>query len=1078
MPYLNIIRASAGSGKTHFLTGAFLELLIKEPIDYFKGMLAVTFTNKATAEMKGRLVGELHKLAVNEKSDYLEKLKQITGFNEDHIRNKAYAILRNILHDYSWFSIETIDSFFQRIIRAFTRELAIPGNYTIEINTGPVLHYAVDQLIDGIEDNSILLNWLVSFSEARINEGRTWDIRRELIILGKEIFKEAFAIASNQVFEAISDKEKLNRFREHLYGITGFIEKHSEEFGKQGLEIINEFGFQDTDFYQGRNGVGTYFKKLSRKQVAIPNSYVLKMLDGPENWPSGKTAKKAEIEDAASKYLLPLLSESIQYVHENLIYYNTVNEILKNLYSAGILADISNKVTEYLHEKNSFLLSDSPLFIYKIIDRNETPFIYEKMGNRYLHFMIDEFQDTSGLQWQNFKPLINNSLSMGNDCLLVGDVKQSIYRWRNSNWEVLAGQVLNEFPDEILKLSALETNWRSQECIVDFINNVFPSLVEILQNQFNNKGVMENSSETIPLYSIENLYNDVRQQIPEKSRAKGKVLLQFFLKSSISGNPDYYKDPLIDNIDDMLLKGFSPGDIAILVRSKKEGQLISNFLIEQNAANRFCRDLIVISNESLLLGASEGINLITAAMRYLLTPDDAINRGKLIAGYLCLQSQIKNRTNIQDFDFKPGLSSITILNEMLPKAFTENLSSFISYPLYNLAEQLIRIFETDKLETEIPYLHAFLDLIHEYTRANPSDVGKFLDFWVEEGIDKSIPSSESQDALRILTIHKSKGLQFRAVIIPFCNWELDQKPRTILWSKAKSKDLNYLPIIPVNFGKNLLETEFADSYKNELFKSYVDNLNLLYVATSRAIENLVVFSTYRDPAKGEQTIKTVGDLLHETFTKSEMNGMQKLFDPNLDKFESGKIQKFATNDSSPNATEEYISVMEGRYNADKLFFDPSGSEYFRDTFENIKNPIIQGRVLHDILARVNSADDIDGATSDAVFKGLITEKEGQEFKVHFKDCLKNQDLFKWFNGSGEVLTETDIIITRGEVRRPDRVVIFSDHVDIIDYKSGQDAEREAHNVQVGEYVNLLLRMGYKNVKGYIWYINNNKIKVV
>jgi len=1055
-----------------------LESLITEPIDYYKGMLAVTFTNKATAEMKGRLVAELHKLAVNEESDYLENLRAVSGFDEDHIRNKAYAILRSILHDYSWFSVETIDSFFQRIIHAFTRELAIPGNYSIEINTAPVLQYAVDKLIDSIEDSGDLFNWLVSFSEARINEGRTWDIRRELIVLAREIFKEVFAISSNQVYAAITDKEKLNKFREHLYSITGSIEKKTEEFGKQGLEIINEFGFQDSDFYQGRNGVGTYFKKLSRKQIAIPNSYVLKMLDGPENWPSGKTEKRMEVEDAASKYLLPLLNDAIQYIHTNLIYYNTANEILKNLYSLGILADISNKVTQYLHENSSFLLSDSTVFIFKIIDQNETPFIYEKMGTRYLHFMIDEFQDTSGLQWQNFKPLISNSLSMGNDCLLVGDVKQSIYRWRNSNWEVLAGQVINEFPEEILKLAALETNWRSQERIVDFINNIFPSSVEILQNQFNNKGGINNSTEIDTLYSLKHLYSDVRQQIPEKSRNKGRVLLQFFLKSAISGNPDYYKEPLITSIDNMLQKGYSPGDIAILVRSKKEGQLIANFLIEQNAVNRFCRDLTVISNESLLLGASEVINLIIAAMRYLLTPDDDINRGKLVTGYYSIQSQINKRTNIFEFDFRLGMSSVYKLNEILPKAFTENLNTFFSYPLYELAEKLIRIFESDKLENETPYIHAFLDLIHEYTRTNPSDVGKFLDFWLDEGYGKSIPSSESQDALRILTIHKSKGLQFRGVIIPFCNWELDQKPRTIMWSKAKSDDLNYLPVIPIYFGKNLLETEFADAYLKELFKSYVDNLNLLYVATTRAIENLIVFSVYRDPGKTEQTMTTVGDLLHETFIQSEFEGIQRSFDRSLDKFEAGEINSLQLNDYLLIKSENYITATDGSSAADRLFFDPSGSEYFRDTFENTKNPIIQGRVLHEILAHVNIASDIDKAISDAIFKGLITEIESLEFKEHFMNCIENQDIFKWFDGSGEVLTETDIIIASGEVRRPDRVVIFPDHVDIIDYKSGLDAVKENHNFQIREYVNLLLRMGYTNVKGYIWYINNNKVVIV
>jgi ATP-dependent helicase/nuclease subunit A len=1077
MPYLDIIRASAGSGKTHFLTGAFLNLLFQEPTDYFKGILAVTFTNKATAEMKSRMVKELHRLAGVKHSDYLKELIKITGFNEDHIRNKASAILHNILHDYSWFSIETIDSFFQRIIRGFTRELAIPGNYNIEITTMPILQYAVDQLIDSLEENTELLNWLVSFSEARIEEGRAWDVRRELIQLGREIFKEAFAIESVQIYEAIADKEKLNNYKSHLYSIKATMEKRLGELGKQGVEIMNEGGFQDFDFYQGTRGVGPYFKKLAGSQVILPNSYVLKLLEGPEYWPSGKSEKKKDIEDSASKYLLPLLEEVIQYTNNNYIHYNTATEILKNLYSLGILADLSKKVAAYLQENNSFLLSDSPVFIYKIIDNNEAPFIYEKMGNRYLHFMIDEFQDTSGLQWQNFKPLINNSLSQGHNCLLVGDVKQSIYRWRNSNWEVLGGQVLEEFPEEYLKLGALETNWRSGEYIVDFVAKVFPTAVDLLQNQFNAKAGLKDDSAIDKLFFLKKFYSDVKQQITDKSKYQGRVLIRFFTKNEISDNPDFYQQPLLENIDDMLQKGYSPGDIAVLVRSKKEGQLIANFLIEQNAVNRFSRDLTVISNESLLLGASEGINLITAAMQYILLPDDAINRGKLVTGYRALQFQINTPSAELEIIFEHESSSLEKLNSILPEEFTGNLNAFTSYSLYELVERLIQIFKPDTLETETPYIHAFLDVVHEYTRTNPSDLGKFLDFWSDEGIDKSIPSSESQDALRILTIHKSKGLEFRAVIIPFCNWALDPKPNTILWSRPESRDLDYFPVIPVNFSKNLLETEFENSYLEELFKSYVDNLNLLYVAMTRAIDNLIILSAYREPGQKEIVISTVGDLIHETFVSPDREDIQASFNRDLNIFETGEVKK-SENNLNPIRVDKYITSTEGSPATGRLFFDPSGYEYFTDSFTNTKNPIIQGRVLHEILAQITTVNDIDKATSDAVFRGLITEKESSDLREHLFQGFENLIIKKWFDGSGEVRTESDIIISNGEIRRPDRVVIYSDHVDIIDYKSGIQEENESHNFQVNEYIRLISGIGYKNVKGYLWYINSNNVKEI
>ncbi len=1076
MPYLNIIRASAGSGKTYYLTGSFLELLLKEPVDYYRSMLAVTFTNKATEEMKNRLISELYFLATSKKSDYIGQLITATGFDEGFIRNKASAILSNILHGYSWFSIETIDTFFQRIIKAFARELAIPGAYEIETDIKPVLQGAIDRLVDNIHENKELLNWLVEFSEDRIAKGKSWNVLRELLPLGREIFKEQFAASSEMIYNAVSNRELLNKYKEHLYGLMGSFEKYLEELAKEALVVIENYGFEDSDFYQGSRGVSSYFRKLASRQVSKPNVYITKMLEGAEYWASSKSTSKAEVEEAASKYLLPLLFEISKSINHQFTKYNTAEEILKNIYSLGILADISGMVRSYLHEKNRFLLSDSPVFIYKIIDQNDTPFIYEKMGNRYSHFMIDEFQDTSVLQWQNFKPLISNSLSMGNDCLLVGDVKQSIYRWRNGNWEVLAEQVMNEFPKEIINQGLLDTNWRSGEYIIDFYNKIFPSCSALLQAQLISKIEGTISQEQQKLFNIDNLYQDVSQVIPSKSEKLGHVLIQFFEKDVTTENPDYYAGPLLQQVDGLLQNGYSPCEIAILVRSKKEGQAAADLLIEQNSLARFCRHLTVISDESLLLSASEGIQLIIAAMQYLLAPGNEVNRGKLAVSYLTIRSNIQQIRQFQDIDFEKDASSLKRLCALLPSRFVERINAYFSYPLYELAEQLIHVFELDKLENETPYIHSFLDLIHEFVIANSSDIGKFLEYWSDEGSGKSIPSSESQDALRILTIHKSKGLQFRAVIIPFCKWKLDQEPGTILWSSAMSDDFKYLPVIPVRYGKGLLDTEFSNTYLTELFKSYVDNLNLLYVSLTRAVETLIVFPVYRQPGKEKHVMNTVGDLMYKAIINSESEIFRKSFDPGKNTLEIGALINLEKPKQDVVDKEEaYIQTAEGSSATDRLFFDPSGFEYFRDSFENEKDPVIFGRMLHEILAQVNKDLDLDGAIRNAYFQGLISEEDGRKLMLHFNQCLKDPAIKKWFDGSGSVFTETDIILYSGEMRRPDRVVIYPDRVDIIDYKSGTEKVTEYHHAQVREYIQILRQMGYQNVNGYLWYINNNKV---
>lgn len=472
MSQINIIRASAGSGKTHFLTGAFLELLMSEPTDYFKSILAVTFTNKATEEMKSRIIEQLNLLLKGENSSYLINLMQKTGFKESHVRNKSAAILQQILHGYSYFNIETIDTFFQKVIKAFARELSIPGNYNIEIDTQPAMNFAIDNLMEEIEESSDILQWLIDFSEARIDEGRVWDIKNELLVLGQEIFKESFARVSGEVFNVLAEKEKLATFKKHLSNIISSTEKTLADFGHTGLNIINENDFEISDFYRGNTGIPTFFRKLSEKQPDKPNRYVLEMLNGTNNWPSPKTNRREELIAVADKKLLPLLTEIIEFINQNLTRYFTAKEIIKNLYSLGILSDLAGKIQTYCKENNSFILSESPIFINKIIDNNEAPFVYEKVGNRYHHFMIDEFQDTSALQWSNFKPLVNNSLATGKDCLIVGDVKQSIYRWRNSSWEILANQIFNDFSSGQINPRSLDTNWRSCKEIIHFNNHV------------------------------------------------------------------------------------------------------------------------------------------------------------------------------------------------------------------------------------------------------------------------------------------------------------------------------------------------------------------------------------------------------------------------------------------------------------------------------------------------------------------------------------------------------------------------------------------------------------------------------
>ncbi len=1070
---IRVIRASAGSGKTNSLIKFFLELLITEPTDYFKHILAVTFTNKATAEMKERILEELDRLATGKPSRQLGYLMEISKFKEEHIRNKASVILQNILHGYSWFSVETIDTFFQRIIRAFTRELNIPGNYTIEIETRPILQYAIDTLIDSLHINSSLLTWLMDFSEARIDEGRSWDFRFDLLKLGSEVFKEEFSFESNRIFQAVSDRKQLNDFRDSLYKIISSTETLLAGYADTGTSLISDHGLEDADFFQKGRGVTAYFRKLRTRSAEIPNSYVLRLLDGEENWPAKDSANKTLVIQLAREKLLPLLNEIMVVFNTHYRYYMTAKTILRNLHTLGILSDLSEKVAQYRYQRNSFLLSDSPGFINKIIDGNIAPFIYEKMGNRYNHFLIDEFQDTSQMQWKNLLPLVENSISQGNDCLLVGDVKQSIYRWRNSNWEILAKEIHNDFQDQYIRFQDLKFNWRSCETIVEFTNSVFSAAIDLLEKYIEDRNNEFLHSNPELRNMISRIYKGVEQSVAGQNVLTGYVKLEFFSKKEVGDDDSMLLDTFYRDIKNLLELGYLPGDIAVLVRGKREGKKIADFLIQKNSEKQFALNLNVISDESLFLSSSDSVNLLIAGLRFLIKPEDDINRGKLVTGLEIHRLNSMAEACIYNLKITSGMSDEHDIAALLPEDFVKNIDSLLVLPLYELVERLISIFGADVFTKDIAYIHAFLDQVHEYSQSNPADIEKFLEYWEEEGNMKSVPAAKSQNAIRILTIHKAKGLEFKAVFVPYCNWDLEQRSNAILWTKPQQEVFHYLPLIPINYTNTLADTFFSEVYYREMLKSYIDNLNLLYVAFTRAEEVLIVYPHYKGSKTGNKNITSVGDLIYKLVEEKKILDSKNCYNEEIGKFEIGKLTKSAG--SSSDSLEVFISPSLGEPAIEKLFFNPSGFDFLSQTYKDIEEKRRKGKILHNILSEITTGNDIPGAVSQAIYRGFISQEESREFIDHLNDSLRDNNIRKWFDGSGEIVNETDIVLPGGEIRRPDRVVLFSDSVDVIDYKSGSEEQSKIHRKQVNNYMNLLEEMGYHNVSGYLWYITSNKI---
>ena len=530
---LTVYRASAGAGKTHKLTGEYLTLLFTGP-GAFRRILAVTFTNKATDEMKTRIVDELYNLASGRKSDYVELLKSAYSLTEIQVRKQAAQILIDILHDYSAFNISTIDRFFQQTMRAFTREIGLQGGYGIEMDQELVLTTAIDNLLSDLEkpESKDLLGWLLRFAEDKIESGGEWNLRKDIMALSREVFKESYKAFSEAVGRDIEDKKALEDYKNELYGIIRSVEATAKELGERGLAILNKYGLKVTDFKGGSRSPLTLLDRLVQGEMKEPSATFIGLADNLDGcFTKTVSLGTRQIIGCAFEDGLNDCIKGIISLFGNLTAYNTAREIVRYYYTLGILTDVSRQIAAYREEKNVMLIADTTELLSKVIEGSDAPFIYEKTGTHVDHYMIDEFQDTSGMQWNNFRPLIEESLAHSRDNLIVGDVKQSIYRFRNSDWKLLDEQVQADFSPEVVHEETLKDNWRSCRNIVEFNNALFTTLPGVLQAVYNEALSVSSLSEeqrAAFFTKIMSAYDKSFQQVPPPFMQKdGHVRIEF-----------------------------------------------------------------------------------------------------------------------------------------------------------------------------------------------------------------------------------------------------------------------------------------------------------------------------------------------------------------------------------------------------------------------------------------------------------------------------------------------------------------------------------------------------------------------
>lgn len=1062
MAKLHIVRASAGSGKTFRLTLQYLSYLFTDS-DNFRHILAVTFTNKAAEEMKSRIIHVLHQLAKGEETDYLEQLKKITGLEEKNIRLKADVILKKILHKYSYFSVETIDTFFQKVIRSFTREMGIQNGFSIELDEVPLLVKAIDDLFDTVTDDELLRNWILKFAESRIEESRGWNLKKEIYNLSREIFKEKYKEKSEALSKKIHDKDFMNTYIGDLYKIIHSFENKLSGLGKTAVSEMEKHGATPDDFYYTKKGPAGYLNKLATGQITPPNVYVKNTILNPDKWVS---AGKNALKKFSGEILHPLLEEAVSYYVTHYLMYNTSRIILSNIYTLGILSDITSQVRELIRERNLFLLSDSAEFINKVIDNNDAPFIYEKTGNYFKQYLIDEFQDTSGFQWKNFKPLISNSLSQNYDCLVVGDVKQSVYRWRNSNWEIMADEVSKDFYSDAICHETLETNRRSSSNVINFNNNLFTILPSLLGNQLKTK-----NDEADGLETIHKLFFDVVQKIPEKTKEEGFVNIRFY-EASYDENPVFKY--LIETLNNLQDAGYRPKDIAILTRGKKEGKEIADFLINhkqnQEDGSPYCYN--VISDDSLFIGSSISVRFIISVLKFFISPDDDINNYYLLVEYFAFINNNEGESHalLPGFDHK---NQVETMKAVLPNDFFELEESKQSYSLPELVQKIILLFKLNKMEGELGYLMALKDIVMDYTSRYSSNISSFLEYWTETGCEKSIPGSDSQDAIRILTIHKSKGLEFDAVIIPFCDWKIEHYG-SILWCEPAMEPFNKLEVLPVAYNKSLADTIFAKDYYTEKIKAYIDNLNLLYVALTRAKKSLFCFSVFSNDKAENNSI--VSQFIYKTISEGDEGSFFKNhFNPEKKEFLLGELGTKPMTEVENTGVQIIHEIPESDI-AKNLKIAYHAKEYL-NTEDVTFLPLNYGKLMHELFSQIQTLKDVAPSIEKMYLYGKINSHEKEFLSVEVNSLFMDIQVNSWFSGDWKPINERDILQKSNNIKRPDRVLIKGKNAMVIDFKFG-NKETPDHKKQVLEYKKLLSEIGYEKTEGYLWYISKRKVVMV
>ena len=1097
---LTIYKASAGSGKTFRLALEYIKLLTLNPTA-FRSTLAVTFTNKATDEMKTRILAMLYALAnsLPDGKACSQVASSELSISEEDIQKCAAIALQELIHNYDYFHVETIDSFFQTVLRNLAKELDLGAALRIELDGKRIESEAVDCMVDELDESSRLFRWLMRNILEKIENGENWNVIKDAKNFGNMVFDDEYQRHAVELDAIFAEKDFFSHYRQDILDMRKHVTEQLDGQVAKFNDIVSNYSVDVGDLYGGATrGILGYMKGLltnGLKSVDYQKKTVDGLLADANSWCKQKAASKEHIIAVADDVLIPFLRETEDIRRRAIIVTNSATMTLRNLDNLRLLGDIGRKMKEMNVNENRFLLSDTQQVLAGMIDDSDSPFIFEKIGMQLQHIMIDEFQDTSLVQWRNFFCLLRECMS--SKCadegavanLIVGDIKQSIYRWRGGDWRLLAG-IRDEFPGYSVDIQALKDNYRSERNIVLFNNSFFRIGVE-------KEVETESHVNALEARLLAEAYADVEQRSMKKD-AKGLVNICLL-------NSENWQQRMLEETERTLRvlidNGTPPHDIAILLRTNRNIAMLADYL------HVHCPDISVLSDEAFRLEYAVSTRCIILALKHLYEPSDKLSLGLLAK----INVELSGEDNADAL-----LASVSELSELLPKEYVSQAAKLKELPLYDLCERLFSIFSLDKLSQESAYMCAFFDSLTAYINDMTASPLGFVHEW-EENISRKTIQTDSVDGVRLLTVNKSKGLEFDTVILPYCNWQLEKYSGNIIWCHPVEEPFSRLPAIPIDYSTKLSETVFAADFRHEHAQNTIDNMNLLYVAFTRPKKNLFVIGqrpgTRRltnnrsqlladvlpalcedaslDGAKLEGDDDPEGDLLFTFGTFEPSVEKEKEETPNV--FLKPYAPQIATFSTRSKPMSYLMPQAEGQKekhgidfrqsNSSRQFIEELSSDEGDEetTSKKASQYIKEGNVMHLVLSEIRTIADIpevlDRYESEGILPGANLNRDVIEQNLNAA-INGNPTVAEWFSPRWTLFNECSILCetAQGEVTalRPDRVMKDGERVVVVDFKFGR-VDMPKYREQVKTYISLLKGMGYTDVTGYLWFLKQGKV---